>query len=119
MKSIILGLFMSIYSYGLKKRFNASTYPFWDNDVLSAELVNGTAGILEVVKLALSRCYFVLDGIKFPFNSSTNSWTCHELLYILDNPIYLEKVVFVLDNKELSENEALTYLGRADLITNL
>lgn len=115
-KSIVLGMFDVRDFVETEKKYNASQYPF--RNIISYELWYEAVSIIETVSLALSRCdkcYFILTGIEFPLNPE-ESYTCKELKFILNHPILLDKVIFVLDGKELSEEEALTYLRREDLI---
>lgn len=115
MKAISLGIF----SHMRKKNYPSSIYPFTSNNVIPKDMIDNIFGIIDIVSIALSRCdkcYFHLDGIEFPLYEK--SFTCQELKFILDHPYLLDKVQFLMNNKELTEIEALTYIQRTDLITN-
>lgn len=115
MKAITLGIFSKM-SMKYWKSDEICKYPF--NNVIPRDMLAEYNSIMEIVSLGLSRCdkcYFHLDGILFPL--SDNSFTCQELKFVLDHPYLLDKIQFMLNDKELTESEALTYIQRTDLIT--
>lgn len=109
--NILLGIYRTPTFNERLKDSLLQTYPFqelltdWDHCI--------NLGIIDLVAMACSHCdiiYFVLDDITFPLRRKV--YTCSELLLILHDEYFLNKTIFILDNKELSESEFKEWLGK-------
>ena len=98
-----LGIFQHIH-----EKHRHLKYPF--RDVVPQDFYGDTTTntLMDIVSMGLSRCtkcYFYLDGIYFPL--SNKFWTGEELIFILNHPYLLDKVRFILNNEELTQEKAL------------
>jgi len=109
--NILLGIYRTPTFTERLKDSSLQTYPFselltdWDYCI--------NLGIIDLVAMACSHCdkiYFVLDDITFPLRRKV--YTCSELLLILNDKHFLNKTIFILDNKELSEGEFKEWLNK-------
>lgn len=101
--TILLGLFNTGSFYYTQCKYSAEAYPF--RVTVPEDFFGACSGILDVVSLALSRCQwciFVLDGLN-PESLDYEGYTNKELLYILDNPYLLDKITFILDGAEVTQ----------------
>ncbi len=110
--NILLGIYRTPTFTERIKDSSLQTYPFselledWDYCI--------NLDILDLVAMACTHCdiiYFVLDSIKLPLNTG-KSYTCNELSLILGRERFLNKTIFILDNKELSESEFKEWLAK-------
>jgi len=112
--NILLGIYRTLTFSERLKNSSLQTYPFselltdWDHCI--------HLGIVDLVAMACSHCdiiYFVLDEIRLPLTPNPDeSYTCNELLLILRNKRFLNKTIFILDNKELTNEEFNNWLNK-------
>lgn len=109
--NILLGIYRTPTFTERLKDSSLQTYPFselltdWDHCI--------NLGIIDLVAMACSHCdiiYFVLDGIKLPLNTQ-DSYSCGELKMILYSKKFFNKTIFILDNKELTNEEFDNWLN--------
>lgn len=110
--NILLGIYRTPTFREQLKDSSLQTYPFselltdWDHYMPKN-------GIIDLVAMACSHCdiiYFVLDEIRLPL--SDIPYTCNELKMILRNKRFLNKTIFILDNKELTNEEFDNWLNQ-------